>query len=291
MSLKLASVLAATITAGVMAGVFGLYAHTIMRGLGNADDRTFVAAFQSIDRAIINPLFMLAFLGALVFSGVAVVLYLRDDGGKQVPWLIAAFALYLAVVVITVAIHLPLNDDIKAAGDPDRLTDLAAVRENFPRDPLGRVEHRSRHRHHRGLRLPRVGARARRTLDRRRHGRERPPSRGRAPCGRLATARDTRSRDAGLRRRGPPDMIEVEHPTARTAPLAALLVCRPTERSHDDIQPTRGKADPGARGYRQDRPPGGRAVEGPGHPDPRRLALRATAVRLERPGDLGARAA
>ena len=131
MSLKLASVLAAAITAGLMAGVFGLYAHTIMRGLGNADDRTFVAAFQSIDRAIINPLFMLAFLGALVFSGVAVLLYLRDDGGKQVPWLIAAFALYLAVVVITVAIHLPLNDDIKAAGDPDRLTDLAAVRENF----------------------------------------------------------------------------------------------------------------------------------------------------------------
>ena len=131
MSLKLASVLAAAITAGLMAGVFGLYAHTIMRGLGNADDRTFVAAFQSIDRAIINPLFMLAFLGALVFSGVAVLLYLRDDGGKQVPWLIAAFALYLAVVVITVAIHLPLNDDIKAAGDPDRLTDLTAVRENF----------------------------------------------------------------------------------------------------------------------------------------------------------------
>ena len=33
--------------------------------------------------------------------------------------------------VITVAVHVPLNDDIKAAGDPARIADLAAVRDNF----------------------------------------------------------------------------------------------------------------------------------------------------------------
>ena len=67
MSLKFAqaaTLLAATVTTGLMAGVFGLYAHTIMRGLGTTDDRTFVGAFQAIDRAIINPLFMLTFFGA-----------------------------------------------------------------------------------------------------------------------------------------------------------------------------------------------------------------------------------
>ncbi|MGH9260613.1 MAG: DUF1772 domain-containing protein [Acidimicrobiales bacterium] len=121
----------ATLTMGLMAGVFGLHAHTIMRGLGKTDDRTFVAAFQSMDRAIINPLFMLTFFGALVFSGVAALLYLRDDGGSVLPWVIAAFALYLAVVVITVAVNVPLNDEIKAAGDPDRIADLAAVRDAF----------------------------------------------------------------------------------------------------------------------------------------------------------------
>jgi uncharacterized membrane protein len=42
-----------------------------------------------------------------------------------------ALALYLVVVVITVAINVPLNDGIKAAGDPDRIADLAAVRERF----------------------------------------------------------------------------------------------------------------------------------------------------------------
>src|SRR6185369_11380478 len=48
-----ATLVAATITMGLMAGVFGLYAHTIMPGLARTDDRTFVEAFQSIDRTII----------------------------------------------------------------------------------------------------------------------------------------------------------------------------------------------------------------------------------------------
>lgn len=38
-----------------------------MPGLGSTDDRTFVGAFRAIDRAILNPLFMLVFLGALVW--------------------------------------------------------------------------------------------------------------------------------------------------------------------------------------------------------------------------------
>jgi uncharacterized membrane protein len=62
---------AAVLTMGLMAGVFGLYAHTIMPGLRHTDDRTFVGAFQSTDRAIINPWFMATFFGALILTGLA----------------------------------------------------------------------------------------------------------------------------------------------------------------------------------------------------------------------------
>jgi uncharacterized membrane protein len=130
-SWQVVTLLAATLTMGLMAGVFGVYAHSIMRGLTKTDDRTFVGAFREIDRAIINPLFMLAFLGALVFTGIAALLYLRDDDHSVLPWVAAAFGLYLATVVITIAVHVPLNDDLKAAGDPDRIADLAAVRDAF----------------------------------------------------------------------------------------------------------------------------------------------------------------
>jgi uncharacterized membrane protein len=125
------ALIAATMTVGLMAGVFCLYANTIMPGLGRTDDRTFVGAFQSIDRAIINPLFLGTFVGALVLTGLAVALHLGGDGRPVLPWVVAAFVLYLAIFVITLRVNVPLNDGLKAAGDPDRIADLAAVRERF----------------------------------------------------------------------------------------------------------------------------------------------------------------
>jgi uncharacterized membrane protein len=129
-NLKLATLLAATVTTGLAAGVFGLYSHTIMRGLGVTDDRTFVGAFQAMDRAIMNPLFMLTFFGALLFTGAAAVMHVRD-GRPVLPWLVVAFALYFVTFAVTMAINVPLNDALKAAGDPDRIADLAAVRADF----------------------------------------------------------------------------------------------------------------------------------------------------------------
>jgi uncharacterized membrane protein len=126
-----AGLFAATMTMGLMAGVFGLYAHTIMPGLRRADDRTFVAAFQFIDTAIINPWFLASFFGALVLTGLAAGLHLAADDRAAVPWILAALVLYLATVVITLAVNVPLNNAIKAAGDPDRLNDVTAVRERF----------------------------------------------------------------------------------------------------------------------------------------------------------------
>jgi len=126
------SLIAATMSMGLMAGVFGLYAHTVMPGLGRTDDRTFVGAFQAIDRAIINPWFLAGgFVGALVFTALAAVLHLPADWRSVLPWIAVALVLYLAVVVITVGVNVPLNDAIKAAGDPDRIADLAMVRERF----------------------------------------------------------------------------------------------------------------------------------------------------------------
>ena len=125
------ALIVATIATGLMAGVFGLYSIAIMPGLEETNDRTFVGAFQQIDTAIINPLFFMAFFGALVVTGIAAGLHLDKDFRSVLPWIAVAFVLYLAVVVATVAVNVPLNDDIKAAGDPDRIADLARVREQF----------------------------------------------------------------------------------------------------------------------------------------------------------------
>jgi uncharacterized membrane protein len=121
---------ATTVLTGLAAGVIALYAHTIMPGLKKTDDRTFVGAFQSIDRAIINPWFMVTFFGALILIGVACALHFGPDRRSMLPWLIAAFVLYLVTVIITMAVNVPLNDAIKAAGDPSHIN-VAQVRAAF----------------------------------------------------------------------------------------------------------------------------------------------------------------
>jgi uncharacterized membrane protein len=47
--LRAVTLVVATITTGLMAGVFAIYANAVMPGLRRSDDRTFVSAFQSID--------------------------------------------------------------------------------------------------------------------------------------------------------------------------------------------------------------------------------------------------
>lgn len=128
-TLALTALAAATITMGLSAGVFLLYAHTIMPGLKTTDDRTFVASFGAIDRAIINPVFMISgFFGALVFTAAAAILHLEEDA---FAWIAAALVLYAVLVGITVRVHLPRNDALKAAvaeGDPE---DPGEVRSAF----------------------------------------------------------------------------------------------------------------------------------------------------------------
>lgn len=123
-----AVLLAAVVTSGLAAGVFLLYAHTVMPGLRAVDDRTFVTAFAALDRAIINPWFMLGgFLGAPALTLVATVLAWGEDA---FGWVAAALALHVFTVVVTMAVNVPRNDELKAAGPPEAL-DHTAVRARF----------------------------------------------------------------------------------------------------------------------------------------------------------------
>lgn len=124
--LRTTSLIGATLTMGLVTGAFVLYAHTVMPGLKTTDDRTFVAAFGAMDRAIINPWFMAGgFMGALLLTLVAVAVHV---GEKPLPYIAAALVLYVLVFVITIAVNVPLNDALKAATNLD---DATATRERF----------------------------------------------------------------------------------------------------------------------------------------------------------------
>lgn len=110
-------------------GILALYAHTIMPGLKKVDDPTFVKSFQSIDRQIINPIFMLQFFAPLFLLAGAAYYGFKHDL-VEAKYIYIALACYLAAVIITMAVNVPLNDGIKkvTGTSPDA---LASAREQF----------------------------------------------------------------------------------------------------------------------------------------------------------------
>lgn len=123
--------MAATITMGIGAGVYLLYVSAIMPGLRKTDDRTFIGAFQQIDTAIVGPFLLVFFIGPFAFAVLAAVAHLGSDDRSILAWVLGAIVLQVAMAAMTLRVNVPLNDGIKAAGDPDEIDDLAAVRGRF----------------------------------------------------------------------------------------------------------------------------------------------------------------
>ena len=127
------TLVAATLTTGLMAGLVYCFSVAVMPGLAQNDDRTYVGGMQGINRAIQNGWFFLSFMGALLFGAAALFFHLRGGATKAVPWIIVGLVLYFVVLVITFALHIPLNNELEAAGNghPDGIADLAATRKHF----------------------------------------------------------------------------------------------------------------------------------------------------------------
>ena len=122
---------AAVIAMGLVAGLYFFSAIAVMPALTAADDRTLVDAMQQMIGKIENPAFFLAFLGAPVLAGVALSQARGSDSPGTANWIVAALVLYAAMIVITFAVNVPLNEELKDAGDPNRIEDIAAVRDDF----------------------------------------------------------------------------------------------------------------------------------------------------------------
>lgn len=122
---------AAVIAMGLLGGLFYFSSIAVMPALTAAEDRTLVDAMQQMIDKIENPAFFLTLLGAPVLAAVALAQARRSGSPKTAGWIVAGLALYTVMVVVTVAVHFPLNDDLKQAGDPAQIEDLAAVRDDF----------------------------------------------------------------------------------------------------------------------------------------------------------------
>ncbi|MEJ8647979.1 anthrone oxygenase family protein [Streptomyces sp. MS1.AVA.3] len=112
-----ATLLVATLGAGLMAGLFAAFAYAVMPGLRRSADRTFVEAVQNINRAIVNGWFLLPFLLPIPLLVLATVLAWNGTGRVALPWILAALVLYLAGFFVTSGVNVPLNNALDNALD------------------------------------------------------------------------------------------------------------------------------------------------------------------------------
>ena len=118
------ALIAALVAMTLVTGLIFTFSAAVMPALDDADDRTFVEIMHRFND---NPVFPLTFTLALALTAAAAVVQRQRRRGSDAAlrWTVAALALYAIVVAVTFAVHIPLNNDVDQAAEPDRITDLA----------------------------------------------------------------------------------------------------------------------------------------------------------------------
>jgi uncharacterized membrane protein len=85
----------ATLTTGLIAGVFYAYAVSVNLGLAAQPDASYVSTMQAINERIENPLFFLSFFGAALFLLAALATHYRRPRSEHFRLVALASALYI----------------------------------------------------------------------------------------------------------------------------------------------------------------------------------------------------
>jgi uncharacterized membrane protein len=106
--------LGATVGAGLNAGLFFIFSVCIMGALARLPAEQGIAAMQSINIVILNPLFLGVFLGTAVL-GVAAIVGGVMTGGSAGLLAIAGGVLFIGgTIVVTIVFNVPMNDALEA---------------------------------------------------------------------------------------------------------------------------------------------------------------------------------
>jgi uncharacterized membrane protein len=108
----------AALGSGLMAGLFFVFSTFMMTALARLGVPQGIAAMQSVNVTILNPLFLTVFMGTAVLSLITAVAAIWSWSAAGSGWLLAGSLLYLVgIILVTMVFNVPLNDAI-AAADP-----------------------------------------------------------------------------------------------------------------------------------------------------------------------------
>ena len=97
-----------------MAGVFFIFSNTVMSALARLQPPQGIAAMQSINRTILNPLFFVAFLGTAATSILLAISLLWRWQQPGAVYILAGSLLYLVgAILVTIVFNVPMNEDLE----------------------------------------------------------------------------------------------------------------------------------------------------------------------------------
>lgn len=133
-NLLLALKLFSALGCGLVAGVFFAFSTFVMNALARLQPTQGITAMQSINITVINPVFMLAFLGtatACIMLAVSSLFRWHQPGAA---YLLVGSTLYLVgTVLVTILFNVPLNDALARVepGSADGLSLWASYLANW----------------------------------------------------------------------------------------------------------------------------------------------------------------
>ena len=96
---------------GLVAGVFFIFSNTVMSALAQLRSPQGVAAMQSINSTILNPLFFVVFIGTAVLSVLLALSLFWNWGQPGSLYLLIGCLIYLVgAFLVTIVFNVPMNE-------------------------------------------------------------------------------------------------------------------------------------------------------------------------------------
>ena len=128
---RLLSLVAATLTTGLISGFFYAYACSVTLGLALVPDRQYVEVMQAINATVRNGVFAFSFFGAVLTLLFALVLHSPQPRSRRFIILALAAALYIGGgFMVTFLVNVPMNEELARVGGTGSAT-LSQVRAEY----------------------------------------------------------------------------------------------------------------------------------------------------------------
>ena len=96
---------------GLMAGIFFTWSNAVKPGIGKLNDIDYLSALQSMNRVILNSLFLIVFIGTIISVALVLVFHFHFYP-KNIFWLLILIVIIYLVGVFSVTVfgNIPLNE-------------------------------------------------------------------------------------------------------------------------------------------------------------------------------------